>query len=520
MKKYCNYSRGEKKCAYEKLNEYSDPQVLNESEDGFSWGAINGQINNITIKKASLKRSTLVEVKVANSSYIDCAMTGSHFKRIIFMDSFFIGNNLLSTTFNDCEFINTSPKNSLSNNSFSRSQFYNCKFENVVFVSSTVSQTLFCNCLFNNCTFSAVTLEDTIFLHCKMKDVDMTSTNVEYAIFNNSYLCNVGFPFYQFFYICGSSDIISEKQNIYLKADNKIMRAEEFSDFFDALLVYYSDKQTFYPSVNILITLKETKLAQDCLRDGIEMGLCKEDFRIVKYICELGKKYALIDASISKSILGKIDAYLIKINSEDMRQKLPSNIVQQMLLYSGEIRQVLFTTGSRDKQTLQFSVYTDISEKQVKKINKLQNRIQKILDLYGAEVKYMEIRHNSPYEFLITVISNPEIILMVSSLIFRAIVSFGKYLYNRRLLYKDPMAYIENQLRKKYGDILDITTEDRIQLLKEKINDDIKELQLKVAENKSGKINRYIRNIGQKIIGEFDDTFPEKNYIIFSAKQS
>ncbi|MDE7079004.1 MAG: pentapeptide repeat-containing protein [Clostridia bacterium] len=516
MDKYSQFTEDEKRIAYDSLNDYIDIKVLNDSTGGVNWGVIEHTILNQTKKQESLKRSVLNNVDIVNCQFINCAMTGSHFSKVNFFNTNLDGNNFLSSFFLDCKFHFDEMTFNIINNSLSQCQFFNCSFKNIIFSASTISQTLFSDCEFDNCRFESVTLEHTKFINCELNNVDMTELNIEFTKFVDSNFINVGFPFYQFYYIIGSKEILNKNEDIFFKAGEKKVSVADYIKLNKDLIVYYAERKAYYPITNILLSENNVETASNSLYDGIALSLQLKDFRMIKHFCHLGKEYSLIDGDLSHSILSQIDDWIIKEN-ENKTSK--NNVLEQMMVYSAEIRQLLMR-DSVGKQTLQFSVETNISQKDTRKINKLQNRIQKILDKYGygADLKFIEVRHNSPYELFIQVVSDAETILSLSFMIINIVKSFGKKIifYKNR---KKPLESIKKVVAKKYEKYVDVLSEDKINLMRKNINSYIEDLKNKAKKNK-GKLTRHINSISQKILGEIDSTFPNKQYVIFTTKSS
>ena len=475
MNKFSQFTEEEKSRAYKVLKNYIDEKVLNDSTGGINWGVLNSQILNQIKDCESLKRTILSDVIIKDCIFRNCAMTGSKFTKVNFINTILDGNNLLSSIFLECHFNFDNATFNLINNSFSQCQFFNCKFKNVIFSASTISQTLFSNCTFENCKFSSVTLENTKFINCFLKDVDMTALNIEFAKFVDNKLDNVGFPFYQFYYIIGSKEILNENELVYFKAGNTIVDLNEYIKLKDELIVFYSERNAYFPITNIFISQSNVNTAKKSLYDGVSLSLELKDFRMIKHFCRLGKEYSIIDGNLAQSILSNIDNCLISENNNKISK---SNVLEQMLIHSGEIRQLLMNDGIGGKQTLQFSVITNISQKDTRRINKLQNKLQKILDKYGcgADVKFIETRHNSPYELFIQVVGQAEMLLSISFMIISTVKNFGRFclfLKNRK---KNTLDKVRSLVSAKFNKEVEDVTESNIQDLRNKVNSVIKEL--------------------------------------------
>lgn len=517
LKKY--FSQEEQTEAMHILANYRDERVCNNSEDGVRWGIIDGKLYDNHKIGISLKRSSINNVKIEKCEFVGCACAGSNYKSITFQDDIFDGNNFIFSYYLDCRFTNETPCFSFKNNDLSQCQFFNCIFINTNFQTSTISQSTFVNCKFINCLFDQVTFEDTKFDSCLFENVDMRETNIEFTFFKNSTYSNIYFPFYQFPYIIGAKDILSSNNSdVFFVAGKRVVEATEYLELIKHLISYFLGFNELYPVANLLIIQDENKLAIDSILCGIDTALKADDFRMVKHFCRLGKFNSIISPEISKKILSSFDNALIRLKDHKSNDAKYFKLLDAAIIHAGEVRQLLLTSVD-SKQVMEFSINTNISSSDTKKINKLQNKLQRILDKYGdgAEAKFIEIRHDSPYELFIQIVGNAEIILSVSYLMILAVRYFGAKIKSWFKKRKDKKS-IANEITQKYGTQIDIKNGyDKIELLKAKINGEIKDLLLSIKSNNSRTVNKHINSFSQKLIGLVDETFEDNTLVIFNT---
>lgn len=94
MNKFSQFTEEEKSRAYKVLKNYIDEKVLNDSTGGINWGVLNSQILNQIKDCESLKRTILSDVIIKDCIFRNCAMTGSKFTKVNFINTILDGNNL------------------------------------------------------------------------------------------------------------------------------------------------------------------------------------------------------------------------------------------------------------------------------------------------------------------------------------------------------------------------------------------------------------------------------------------
>lgn len=501
------------------LDEFVDCKVKNDSA-GDSWGIKDGEINNQVKNKDSLKRSSLKSVKICNSKFIDCAITGSDFDSVDFIDTDLDGNNLMYCTFKYCMFCGSDKKMNYKNNDFSSSEFIDCKFVNVVFSSSAICNGNFINCEFENCDIVATTLEDTTFDGCRFKNCDMQMLNIEFTYFKNCNLTDVIFPFYQFPFIIGACEMLRDASNkLFFSADGKIADKEQYTNVMEGLLYYFTDKKSFFPAVTICLILERQSDAFGYLKNGLTENIAGQNFRMIRHFCKLGKNYSLIDAHYAQEIINNIDSNVIEFKNRSETEKTAAyyKILNRMILNTTEIRQILMY-DSGNKYVLQFNIATNIPEHKKRKIVKLQNKLQAILDNCGqnAELKFIEIRHNSPWDLFIQLVSSdPLTALSVSLGITGMLRDFCVGLNNWWMKRKHKDYYLE-LIKNKYRNKVSVRDRNLIEKIKSEIKYEIS--QLNYLSMKNGNISKDIENCTQRITGLIDDEFPDDSFLIFSTK--
>lgn len=363
---------------------------------------------------------------ISGNEYFDCklkynAFSGSTFLNVSFQNCHLTGNGFIGSVFKNVSFSSFKRVTYTSNN-WSQSYFYNCVFHNALIRSCTISQSLFLESEISNTKFSAITFENTVFRNCLLKNVDMHDINVDFMEFDHCELTNVKLAFFRLPYIFGGLDALN-KNVILIDQNDRYVYLDEYIKVLPELANYYEDLNEYFAACNIYNYLGFKDKALKNLQRGILKSLEKSDYRSIKYLCKLGIICNLILDEYAKSILDSLEN-VIYGSGKNLND---SNFaINEELMHYGEIRSMLINR-TLNKNKVEVSIKTKIQSDQQEDINLLLNTIDDVLTSMnmGQDKNFIEIRHNSPFEILVTYIcQNLPTILGITSSIISIVASF------------------------------------------------------------------------------------------------
>ena len=361
-------------------------------------------------KRKELKRVNVKDTIFNNCSFEAAAGTGSKFSNTEFNKCDFSGSNFQDCYFNACKFNN---ETLIEGANFSNGVFIECMFENIIIRRSTFYDCRFENCIFDSCDIYSDTTESSVLYNCRINNTNLAHLNIEYMQVRNVCLNDVMLPPYQIAYIIGAPTALlghSEKIDIY--TDEGAISCEEYCKLYDDLCMYYLDKKEYFPLANLLIALNKYSEAYECIKLGIEKSCDYFDFRMLKHFCRLACFSEVFDSQQLKYLYTLI-TQLSYTSSWDL------NTLHSYMLHIGAIREILLNSSHDDKQCVEVLIKTDIDKDDLDLINELYNEINVIIreTCSAQHVDFIELRHNSPYELLVTCIDSlPDILAFLSML--------------------------------------------------------------------------------------------------------
>ena len=188
------------------------------------------------------------------------------------------------------------------------------------------------------------------------------------------------------------------------------------------LIIYYHSQHDFFPLANIMIGLGEYEEAWGYIRQGIIESFDYFDFRMVKHYCKLAISCEFFSHT-------KLKVLYDLIADLSYKKELGIKELHSYFINIGEIRELLLNTAE-NKERVEFVIKTTIDKDDLEGINKLHNRINCILrECCSAEhIDSIELRHNSPYEVLVTCVDTVPSILTLIPAIYGLLMVGGKTL--------------------------------------------------------------------------------------------
>ena len=373
------------------------------------------------------KRKDLKRINVKNTTFNKCSFeavagTGSKFLNAEFSKCDFTGSNFQDCYFNACKF---NDKSLIEAANFSNAIFIECVFENVIMKRSTFFNCHLENCKFDSCEIYSDTMESSVFYNCRISNTNLAHLNIEFIQTKNIYLDNVTLPPYQIAYIIGAPGALlnySGKVDIY--TDDGNISCEKYCKLYEDLCIYYSEQKEYFPLANLLIALNKYSTAYEYIKLGIEKSCDYFDFRMVKHFCRL----ACFSEAFSPKQLKDLYTLITQLsytNNWDL------TILHSYMLHIGAIREILLNSSHNDKQCVEVLIRTNIDKDDLNLINELYNQINVIIreECSAQHIDFIELRHNSPYELLVTCIDSLPSIFAFLSMLY-GVLSIGNKFVN------------------------------------------------------------------------------------------
>lgn len=392
----------------------------------------------------SMKRTTLFESTITNSSFLNSALTGSYFSNTTFSNSVFDESNLQYCHFIRSNFYDVK----IHSTNLSYSNFFGATFKHTIFKGSTVSELLFDTCTFEDCVFTASMLENAIFTHCTLKNVRFVNTNIEYMEFKECEIQDVMLPFQQLPYVYGVYAHISNG-SVRVEAGGNYLTAEEYLALQEDLIVYFASINEYFPMTNLYLACQELEAAYQCISLGLQSSIISKNFRMLKFFCKLAVQGALFPRQWLK------DLYKV-INTCVKKQAL--NIYEQrdFIHNSAEIRSLLLDSVY-NCPTVRIELQTNIDSSESQKVIQFIEYVDHTIhETCSQQISHIEYRHNSDANFIAFISANYQEILLtiyflfqfattVSEQIEKRIINWQTIKLNQQKLKKESLEQVKHE---------------------------------------------------------------------------
>lgn len=411
------YSREEINDALKNLEENL---LDHDVQNGSLFQIVNGADICNDYSRKRLKRINASNCRFNGSKFRAVAAVGARFSNVQFIHCDFSASNFQYCYFDNVHFNNGS---FVAGANFSHSIFIECHINRI-----DIKECTFFDCQFQNCTFStssinSITLENSTFFHCTIDYIDLAHLNLEFTQIVEMKLNQVILPPYQLAYVIGApSYLLSTKDSISIYTDKGNLTVREYNNLWEDLILYYYSQNEFFPLANILIGLSKFHEALEFIHRGIREAFDYFDFRMVKHYCKLA-------ISCSAFSHGQLKFLYDLITDLSYTKKLGTKELHSYLINIGEIRELLLNS-LENKQRVEFVIKTDIEKDDLFSINELYNKINRIVNDCCSKdhIDSIELRHNSPYELLLTCIDTMPSILTLIPTIYGLLMVGGKAL--------------------------------------------------------------------------------------------
>lgn len=160
---------------------------------------------------------------------------------------------------------------------------------------------------------------------------------------------------------------------------------------------FYVATQNYFPLTNIYIAQEKYDKVLEAIISGIKIAIQLRAFRMLKYYCKQIKYINNITAHQRQ------DLYFFILNEISLSE-LENFEKNSLNLYLPEVKNLLFT--ETQNEIIQILIDTNINESEFDKLTILMSVIDKFLE--NKCTYSIELRHNSPFQGLIDILSNPE----------------------------------------------------------------------------------------------------------------
>lgn len=375
--------------------------------------AINGSEFNISVNAP-------IEMDFSGKSMKRVYIKGGRFYKCTFKSTAAAGSVFISTEMSKCvieganfQFCNFDrvifQKSRIRYSNFSHSKFINCTFINVYLTESTLYDCYFENCCFIKSMISKDTFENTSLHICRFEYINLSRANLEYLYFDRVTLNHVILPPYQIPYVIGlPSYLINTNDSVFIYTDKGKLAVKQYRELYGDLINKYIKLGEYFPVANLLCAMGRMSEAFDYIKIGIKEASSIPDFRTIKHFCRLACTSKGFSHIQLKELYDGITAA-----SHDL--SWDANTLHFYMINIGEIRELLLNSMVNGQQ-IDITIKTSIPREDTEMINALYTKLDVIIKqcCTSEHISAIELRHNSPYELLISCTDMlPNLILLV-----------------------------------------------------------------------------------------------------------
>lgn len=420
--------------------------------------------NNLTISKnydsQNQRRSYFFDCDFEQASFQNCGLTGSYFIKCRFIDC-----NLNFAIFDNCYFDNCT---------FEYNNYQ--KIQSASFCGSIIKDSFFSKCCLNACSLTNISCYGTTFkicvfdniiwenskiYGCIFNNVKLKNLNIEFVLFDSNTLINTHLPFASIPFCFKCLDyLMKTKDSVYINSElkEKGISKEEYLDLIPDFICFYSYTNNYFPLANIYAAIGEINKSFETIKKSIHFLIKLHEYRTLKYMSQL---MTLYDFSVKQ----KNEIYQIITNELYLQSLSQEDKLLNADIYLYEIRNNLLNAPLNGYVT--FELYTDISSENSKKLSFFIEKIENLFLLCAIpNTHYLEYRHNSPYQFFLSVFSSPTGIVEIIGIIYLALLGIDKF-YNKYLDTKQK----ELSIKKTEQEILRLRNENQSRTKEEQRNE-------------------------------------------------
>lgn len=359
------------------------------------------------------------------ASFKHSGFTGSYFRKCIFKNCILDFAVFDNCYFNDCTFI-FDKETKIPSASFCNSFFINSTLRNCYLHGCSLTGVSFDCTEFISCCLDDIIWENAKIMNCLFESVRLRNLNIEFVYFSKNRFINTKIPFASIPYAFNCIKYLLETEDdIYIdSATNEIgLSKKEYIEIIPDLIYFYSKTNNYFPLANIYASIGNLDESFSTIKKSVPFLVKLHEYRTLKYISQLMKfnNFSLTQKSEIYKLI-KLNIYKQKLYQEDRFLNAD--------LYLFEIRNNLLNDTEKAKVT--FEMYTNIDNKSPEKLSLFLNDLETIFSEFKEEYHYIEYRHNSPYQFLLNIVSSPEEIVKIICVIYFVYLGIDKF-YNHYL---------------------------------------------------------------------------------------
>lgn len=374
----------------------------------------------------NLRRSYYKDSEIREANLTNVGFSGSIFISTDFYDCVINNTKLDFCELDDCNFVN-STDSELSYLNFTESTICNSQFKNLKMHAANFTNAIFENTTFKDCDWESLCLEGTVFKNTTLDNVKLQKLNFEFSYFDNVRMNNIRLPFPTIPYIFnGLRYLINTQDSIKISSaasDSGSISVDEYLNYIDDLIAFYTRTQNYFPLANILISQDKYDQAYAAILAGIKFSMIHiRNFRLVYYYSKL------LQITEQFTPTQRANVYDLIIKHSNLTNWRPLDFYN-FSHYIDRIRNTLLNENQND--FLIVTLNTNILCSEYSKISCLYQTIENIICLIEKEknqkiTHYIEIRHNSPHEFFVKAFSDPAVLSLLLDAISLVCMGIGK----------------------------------------------------------------------------------------------
>lgn len=343
----------------------------------------------------SLKRSNLINCNFDNAKFDHTSFCGSILEKIKFKSNCTFNSVYLEQCVMSDIIFGDGIK--IENSNFSDSQLKKIKFNSSELRGVYFDNSILSDCSFNNCIIRASMFENAFLTNCSLINCNMRNLNIEFAIMENCDLSGTVISFFQFPYIIGIFGSHNNINNSFVGINKtQTIPIKEYIKNIEDVIIYFSGLKEYFPLANLYYAIEKPDIAYNCIYNGIDSALSKNDIRMVENYCKLGQVYDLLSIGDIKDILKRVDKAI-----ESQRK---SQMYGILLSKSYHLKAAISQNTSKAK--FEITIETNVESHNFDIISSFCQDIDNIISsLYPKKITTTyQLSHNSPFEICLTCI--------------------------------------------------------------------------------------------------------------------
>jgi uncharacterized protein YjbI with pentapeptide repeats len=346
------------------------------------------------IKKCHFELCTFSDVAFVGATGASCSFRNCTLINCVVRDTCFDFADFSGTTIS----VNTQGENIQSSgfaySNFSDARIYNVEFRGCNFDSSNFGRTHITNSSFKFCNFENACFDGTTFTNTDLSNASIDFSMLRDVTFNNVKLSMISL-LHSFYGLQNAEKFSASTVVKFPSSDVEI----GFPEFIDKL----TDMQPFFFKINDFFSLSTSSIyfgdhdiAYKYIRQGLSHSLKYRDFRMIGYYCKL----ASLNHFFTRDQLKQLYEGL---RSDNIVQSMTSHEYDVYTFELDRIRRILIDRPFGLPQ-VSITIATSISQDDIYGASLLTAHLTRLLKTHLPQSNnYITMRHNSPFDFIITI---------------------------------------------------------------------------------------------------------------------